>query len=263
MTDDEVQLIYDYLHENYRYEEGEFISVKQTKGKRLGEKLGHLNTRSDYPSMKASINVNGKNFTKPLASFVYLFFNKIFHANLEFIDENIVNTRIENIKIKEMSCSASLKRKNKGFLEETRNGRQIYRCLVSLKGKKISLGYYDSKEECININKTAKELLGNHIMTINEIKESAKKIHDNAKIRLKTKCLPGVYKRGNKFRAAIFHNKKKINIGTYEKEKEAHAAYLKAKEDYKLREIQPAPFLGNLSAEQIQRTVDSVSNKQL
>ncbi len=42
---------------------------------------------------------------------------------------------------------------------------------------------------------------------------------------------------------------------------ESDAAYLKAKEEYKSREIQPAPFLGNLSAEQIQRAVESVSKK--
>ena len=45
-------------------------------------------------------------------------------------------------------------------------------------------------------------------------------------------------------------------------DEKARAAYLKAKEEHQRRIIQPAPFLGNLSAEKIQRAVDGVSKKK-
>lgn len=233
MTQEEVNLIYEYLREHYEYVDGELIAKKQTKGKRIGEKLGHFNTSSDYPAMKASININNKNYTSPLSSFIYLYFKKTWEPNLELIDGNVTNTRIDNLKIKIRTCSASLKRINKGFLKENRNGRVVYRCLVSLGGKKISLGYYDSIEECKQINKFAKDILSKELCTPEGVKEKVLSAHPNAKIRIKQKCMPGVYVRGNKFRAAIYRNGHKINIGTYLTEEEAHAAYLKAKEEMK------------------------------
>jgi len=231
MTQDEVDLIYDYLHKNYEYKDGDLIAIIQTKGKRIGERLGHFNSTSQYPSMKASINILNKNYTKPLASFVYLYFNKLFYPDLDFIDGNIVNTKIENLKIKERSCSASLKRINKGFIEEIRNNKIIYRCLVSIKGKKISLGYYESKDECMKINKIAKEILGSKIINELDLKKEVKKLYPKAKIRITQKRLAGMYKKYNKYVACIYYEGKKHRLGSYNSENEAHEAYLKAKKE--------------------------------
>ena len=42
----------------------------------------------------------------------------------------------------------------------------------------------------------------------------------------------GTYKRGNKYRSAIKINGVKKSLGTYDTQKEAHQAYLKAKQEH-------------------------------
>ena len=66
----------------------------------------------------------------------------------------------------------------------------------------------------------------------NFLKKEVKKNYPNAKVRLKTKCLPGVHQRGKSFRATIFHSGKKIQLGSHSSEEEAHQAYLQAKQEY-------------------------------
>lgn len=39
MTEEEVEQIYDYLLENYRYENGDLIAIKNTQGQRSGKRI--------------------------------------------------------------------------------------------------------------------------------------------------------------------------------------------------------------------------------
>ena len=47
MTQDEIDLIYEYLHTNYRYDDGELIRIKASKGKKIGEKFGYFYSKEN------------------------------------------------------------------------------------------------------------------------------------------------------------------------------------------------------------------------
>lgn len=161
MTDDEVELIYEYLHDNYTYNNGELIRTKEIHGSQIGRSLG---TFRCYPDGNATIvarfNIDKKKYSKSLFYLIWLYHYKEMPRYIQHLDGNKTNNKIENL----------IKSENRII-------------------KKTS-----SKEKGYFLVKDAKSI---------------------------------------RWRARITVNNKIINLGTYINEEEAHAAYLKAKEEYK------------------------------
>ena len=242
MTEEEVQQIYDYLHENYRYEDGELIRKKDCKlsGKKSGSCLGSFFYASGKGCMRCGITVNGVKIYKPLAHFIFLFHYKKLPLYIEFKDGNIVNCKIENIFESNASQIENKKIIKKGYEKiKTSNGIR-YRVSISTKNKnvrrKMHFGSYESKEKAILIYSSAKKLYQQG-KTETEIKTELKILFPEIKIKeYKIKnSLPGVHAIKNKFKSSVCINKRSIYLGTFNTPEEAHAAYLKAKEEYAQR----------------------------
>ena len=75
MTQDEVDLIYDYLHENYEYRDGELIRIKVCKNRKIGESLGSVNLSRRHGRLKiqCNISVNKKTYSMQLGHLIYLY----------------------------------------------------------------------------------------------------------------------------------------------------------------------------------------------
>jgi len=161
MTDDEVALIYDYLHENYEYRDGELIRTKEIHGSMVGRTLGTFRCYPDGNStVVARFNINKKKYSKSLFYLIWLYHHKELPKYIGHIDGNKTNNKIENL----IKCENRIIKKN------------------------------TSKEKGYFLVKDAKSI---------------------------------------RWRARITVNNKIINLGTYTEEKEAHAAYLKAKEEHR------------------------------
>lgn len=153
MTEEEVELIYNYLHENYEYRDGELIA-KTTSGRRLkGKEVGSSGKfeSSGKPSIYIFLSIDMVQYKLLKQKMIYLFHYKKLAAKITFKDNNPFNCDIDNL------------------LEASTN----------------KLGF------------------------------------------------KGIYKNKSRFTAEIHRNGITRNLGTYNTPEEAHAAYLKAKEEYK------------------------------
>lgn len=151
MTQDEVDLIYDYLHENYEYsEDGELIRTKASNGHVRGDHLGSFyhEERAKKPGIKAVIVINKKRFGTLLSRLIWIYHFKKSPKYIDHIDGNPVNNRIENLK---ELCST------KQYIKNTENSRGVFviknregikfRALISRNKKPIFLGHFDSENE--------------------------------------------------------------------------------------------------------------------
>lgn len=156
MTEEEVQQIYDYLHENYRYEDGNLIS-KITNGRtRIGRSVGSFFIGAGNPSLHTSFTLNKKLYRMPLSHGVYLYHFKVKPTYLLYLDGNIMNTRIENLKLSTMK-ELTQKRISTGYQIETWKCGIRYRARIQVDGRNISLGSYLTKEEAHAAYLKAKE----------------------------------------------------------------------------------------------------------
>ena len=98
MTQDEVDLIYDYLHENYEYRDGELIATKRIGSKEVGEPLGAFLQRSKRAEIIAAITLPGssrKNFK--LTTLIWIYHKKEYKKYIDFFDNDPANTNIDNL----------------------------------------------------------------------------------------------------------------------------------------------------------------------
>ena len=100
MTQDEVDSIYDYLHENYIYEYGELIvNNDRNNTYKKGHKLGDLSFRyCGHTQLCTSLFINGKRYNFRLSHLVYIFFNKKKPKWIKHKDSNYLNNKIENLQ---------------------------------------------------------------------------------------------------------------------------------------------------------------------
>ena len=187
MTQEEVDLIYDYLHENYEYVDGEMISKITTGRNKKFHACGsfYLSSNNTISNM-IQISINKKKYRISLGHAIYIFHHKIKPNRLVYLDKNILNTKITNLKNLSMKQKAS-NRIGKGYSIDKRRANKPYNARLYINGKYKSLGMYCTAEE-------------------------------------------------------------------------AHAAYIKAKEENQ-RQIQQAPGVGNIPVEKIQRAVESISRE--
>lgn len=241
MTEEEVQQIYNYLHENYRYEDGELIAKKNLsngKGKRKGAKLGYFNYKSTtLPITLAGICTNGKRYKLALSHFIYIFHFKIKPKIIEYIDKNPTNTKIENLRNTNHSKRISRAHisKNGYSVRKNKDGTESYRVEVQVNSKNIVIGHfydtciskqiYDKCKELINLGYEEKEKIMNYLH------ENHPEFNLKNRTKNKTK-FKGVEKVANKFRSRLWNGTNFISLGYHDTAEEAHAAYLKAKREH-------------------------------
>ena len=230
MTQDEVDLIYDYLHENYRYEDGELIRTTTKQGANIGDRYGTVTIeREKRIVINCSINIKKKKKIVNLAHMIYIFFHKKKPDFIAYIDGNYANTKIENLL--EMSRTEQLLTllDGRGFYPiKGKNGKIRYHCQFNVEKETISLGVFNNPTDAHNLYLKAKELFlkGTPVTQIKEKLQSGK--NDNNKTGLK-----GVRLIKNKYYGIAQVNKKRIYTSAFNTAQEAHEAYLRAKEELK------------------------------
>jgi len=236
MTQDEVDLIYDYLHEYYRYELGNLIRIKQCGNRKIGEMLGSVNTSTRGGRLKIQCNifVNGKTYSMQLQHLIYIYHNKIKVRYLRYKNQNPMDSRIENLE----SCTLSQTHHPNNYNKEKKGYKQIniygqirYRPTYQPRYKNIVFDSYATPEEAKEAYVYAKILNYQGNLSHEEV---YKKVHEKypglEPKRRPHKDLPkGVYKNNKKYRVQFNHKGKTFKLGLYLTIEEAREAYLKAK----------------------------------
>lgn len=240
MTQDEVDLIYDYLHEHYEYKDGELIRKVNLRNRKKGDVLGSVNTseRRGRLKIQCSIFVHKKTYSMQLQHLVWLFHYKKKAKYLRKKDQNPMNHRIENLEectLSQTHHPDNYNRKRQGYFILKKNGVIRYRAIVQPRGQVISLDSYDSPEEAYEAHCHAKKLFITGIYSAKEIIRLTHEkypgyIHKYANDRELPK---GVYKNINTYYSKIMKNGKVVHLGKYSTPEEAHKAYLKAKAENK------------------------------
>lgn len=240
MTEEEVGLVYEYLHANYEYRDGELIRKISKCSAKSGDRLGSLSFREGLrPKMLCMLYIKGVSFKKPLANLIYLFHHKTYPYLLKFLDENITNMRIDNIEqiySKEIDC--------KGYGLKKENTISKYRAMVQNKNRKqISLGTYKTIEECKEVYNFARNLQKQGIDEEIIIKQKILEVFPNSRIRIhkhKNKFI-GVSDVRGRFLSKISINGKQSYLGSYDSEIIAHEVYKHAQklktDDFSFEEI--------------------------
>jgi hypothetical protein len=155
MTEAEVELIYDYLHENYVYRDGELIRRKCNT-----TIYGSINGNSKKLLFSVSFRVKNKKYNWSYGHLIYLYHHKIKPDYLIEIDGNPTNYRIENLKSVDHSqmmkqCDLQVKNKHglKGVYQD--NKRFAARLWLGKKYKYIS--WHNTPEEAHAAYLKAKE----------------------------------------------------------------------------------------------------------
>lgn len=228
MTEEEVQQIYDYLHEYYRYEDGELICIKGIKAKKQKKVLGwFVHHDNGLAYTHSEIVINKKRISKPLSHFVFIYHHKKIPKFIKHNDGNPMNCKIENLSEIETPSMKKLfahkNKKPKGF-SITKDNKFCVR--YKFQGKNHSVGAYDNEEIALKAY-----LYWEHLIEIQKepILTSIEMVKEKYPLPMRNKHgYIGIYKYKQKY-VAKFRNK---CFGTYNTPIEAHAAYLKAKEDY-------------------------------
>ncbi len=233
MTQDEVDLIYDYLHENYEYVDGEFISIVNNK------KLSGFCAQS--ARMRATLHINKKDYFVRYAALVWIYHHKEIFYSYDYKDKNTVNNKIENLIPMTSIEQSYIKRKSKlGYREILlKNGSIKYMVEINMGNKSYNFGRYNNKNDAKKCYTLAKQLWVTKKIDPLEIKKILieKNIIQERKIILKIKNekkIPKGYtfdKRDKKYYAYHYINKKRIGLGSFKTPQEAHEAYLNAKKE--------------------------------
>lgn len=230
MTDEEVELIYNYLHENYEYVDGELIVKKnRNNAYKKGHVLGDVRIRYVGRSyMATTVCVGGVSYSYALSKFIYLYFNKTLPRFIKYVNGNSMDTRIENIRplkeVSEILTYESRIKKPRGFSVDKKCGRYIVQSLF--KNKMVYVGAYKDKKEAHDAYVYLDHLLRNELTPPDEAIEKTLSKYPRP---LKNKTgWAGIHQVGNKY-VAKFKNKQ---IGRFDTPEEAHEAYLKARAEH-------------------------------
>jgi len=227
MNQQEVALIYDYLHGHYEYNDGELICKENIKhSKRKGDKMGVFKVHPEgYGYYTASFSIEKKVYYKRVSHLVWLYFHKALPLFIWYNDENPLNTHIENL------VSSRVRQPNsKNYIQRASGS---FNASIVIDGERIALGAY--RDECVTqqVVKKAKYLAATTKVTSLQIKECINDEFGAASVNQlqeKERELPvGVRYSGYKFRAVIKTNGEKITLGVFDTAKEASKAYQKAK----------------------------------
>ncbi len=230
MTQDEVDLIYDYLHENYEYKDGLFLHI---------DKRTFLNGFCmQSGKMRATLHINKKDYYLRYASLIWIYHKKETFYSFEFIDGNPTNNRIENLTpLTPIKFSFQRRKKSKGFRAVVlKNGGIKYAAEVFMGTQSFNFGTYENKEDAIKSYTEAKRLwveLGIPPKEIKQILIQNGLIPHKKKINKEPRIRKGYSfdKRDNKYYAFHYISKKRIGLGSFDNPEQAHEAYLQAKKE--------------------------------
>jgi hypothetical protein len=161
MTEAEVELIYEYLHENYEYRDGELIAKHDVKySKRKGQRIGAFDDVNGTACLKVCLKIKSHHFYISLAQAIYLFHKKIFAPHLLQLDRNRMNTRFENLK---PSCLSEIRfhnisnRNTETGFPNVRASKGKFIGRFAYKNKRYSTKAFDTPEEAHAAYLKAKE----------------------------------------------------------------------------------------------------------
>jgi hypothetical protein len=167
MTHEEINLIYDYLHENYEYvAEGHLIRrfdlarTCKRKGDRLGSFFYHTNSE---PYLMSSVTVNKKRYRMKLIKLIFIYHKKHCPSRIYQIDKNPMNTRIENLEEVSHSIIQHRSKMDKGNkkipMVKNKDGTEGHSVRIPCDGKQLNLGTYRTKELAEEVYSFAKNLI--------------------------------------------------------------------------------------------------------
>lgn len=235
MNQDDVDLIYDYLHNNYRYEEGDLYRTVGSNGHPVGEKLGTFshNEKWSAPAVKSVLVINKRRFPSMLAHIIWIYHYKKKPAFIEFIDGSVVNTRIENLK--EIDAIQQYLKKtvnSKGVFKIKNNTGIVWRALINCNNKSIFLGHHDTKKDAEKAYKWAREAVGTGIYEPLEIKKYVNYClgYNKISINKNKNGFKGVKKtKSGTYYGYSVRKGHKIQTKAFKTPEEAHEAYLATK----------------------------------
>lgn len=237
----DIDAIYDYLHEYYEYHKDGHLIHKfdlLNKSKLKGQQLGSFfhNTESK-PYLMSSVTVNKKRYRMKLIKLIFIYHKKYLPYRLYQIDNNPMNTRIENL---EESSQSIIQHKSLLYKKfdmpkfKNKDGTEGHSVRTRCNGKSLDLGTYRTKEIALEVYRLAKKFILEDNLPGEEIKKIiANKYPESSLNKLAKTGFKGVSIRGNKFASVVCINGKKIYLGLFDTATQAHEAYLKAKDGKK------------------------------
>jgi hypothetical protein len=137
--------LYDYIHENFEYKEGElYYKIRTANCIQIGQKAGGIKENRYY-----AIRIKGKNyFTHRL---IFLYHNGHLPEFIDHIDRNKLNNNIENLREVTKSENhmniAKYKTNKSGFKGVSwSRGAKKWQAQIQINCKKIRLGYFTTPE---------------------------------------------------------------------------------------------------------------------
>jgi len=149
MTDEEVDSIYNHLHEHYDYIDGDLVA-KDTRGwRKKGAPLGASPTyysASGRPVFNVELMVEGVIFKIRKEKAIFLFLNKHLPTAIIFEDKNPFNFRIENLRERREHDDKNPRLNTTGFQGVHKNKKR-FSAQLHRNGKTAHLGTFDTPEE--------------------------------------------------------------------------------------------------------------------
>jgi hypothetical protein len=239
MNSEELELIYNYLHDNYEYKDGDLFHKFDllNKSKLKGDKLGSFFSNTSRPYMATSLRINKKKYCLKLIKFIYIYHHKYLPSRLYQIDGNPMNTRIENLEASTQTIIQHKSNSYKNFNAPkviNKDGTEGYSVRTHYLGKILDLGTYRTAQIAKEVYKEAKDLILNSDLNCEEIKKKIAIMFPESSLNIISKHgFKGVSKSHNKYLANIRIPGKRIYLGSFDTAKEASKAYLAAEKLYK------------------------------
>lgn len=146
MKQDDVNLIYNYLKERFDYRNDGLFIDKTTRQPWFGNQC----KRSNQLFFEITIRTEGKKFHMSYGHAIYIYHHQIKPKYLEYINENTVDYRIENLKPINMSqriLKEDCNKKNKhGFRGVVKDGNR-FGARIGINGKYKYISWHDTAEK--------------------------------------------------------------------------------------------------------------------
>jgi hypothetical protein len=146
MTQDEVDLIYDYLHENYEYRDGNLFAKRTVGRRKKGCALGTFKYGNQSTCMFTVIKIKNMTRSMPVSHAIYIYHYKVKPLCVEYKDGNIMNMKIENI-LPSSQKKISKNKIGRGYVEKKFKSKISYHAKIYTNNTTKHLGTFDTPEE--------------------------------------------------------------------------------------------------------------------
>ncbi len=229
MRQEDVELIYDYLHENYEYRDGELI-------RKNGEKLGNISCKENSVIFRTSLWIDGQAKHFLMKRLMYLYFYKKYPDFVKCIDGNDFNLEKNNL----LETTIQLRKKS-SFSKAKYKNKDIYKIYYYNQDKKIiHLGATENLKDAEQITELLDDLFLIKKLSLKDIIFHLKKTFPSLilkempnKLGKKGVTYNEKLKSRAKYTSKIQFNKKAYLIGYFMTETTAHKAYLYVSEKIK------------------------------